>query len=146
MVKSRRVKGLVVRGYSEDVEIPRPKSTQDPLKQPGRAKFQDLNLLLIGHTFRREKKIMPLNEDLEVGLHIGINCSRAIKPLEVIPGQEDDPYAKRTALGWGIIGAIRSSKKEDAETRSDIACNRIVTCEVQAKSDRKMVTSRSRRM
>lgn len=56
----------------------------------------------------------------------------------MIPGQEDDPYAKRTALGWGIIGAIRSSKKEDAETRSDIACNRIVTCEVQAKSDRKM--------
>ena len=79
-----------------------------------------------------------MNEDLEVGLHIGINCSRAIKPLEVIPGQEDDPYAKRTALGWGIIGAIRSSKKEDAETGSDIACNRIVTCEVQAKSDRKM--------
>ena len=56
----------------------------------------------------------------------------------MIPGQEDDPYAKRAALGWGIIGSVRSSNKEDAETRSDIACNRIVNCEVQAKLDRKM--------
>ena len=44
---------------------------------------------------------MPLNEDIEVGLLIGLNCHRAIKPLEVIPGKEDAPYAKKTALGWG---------------------------------------------
>ena len=70
---------------------------------------------------------MRLDEDAEVGLLIGLNCARAIKPLEVIPGKQDDPYAKKTALGWGIIGAVRSSNEEDP----DIACNRVVTCEVQ---------------
>ena len=81
---------------------------------------------------------MPLNKDIEIGLLIGLNCSCAIKPLEVIPGKENDPYAKRTALGWGIIGAVRSPNEEDAETKSDIACNRIVACEVQGTSKRKM--------
>ena len=139
VVKSRRVEGLVVRGYSEDVEIPLLKiysrssitTRKSQIPRPESA-------FNWPHLQKISEKIMPLNEDLEVGLLIGINCFRATKPLEVIPGQEDDPYAKRTALGWGIIGAIRSSNKEDAETRSDIACNRIVTCEVQAKSDRKM--------
>ena len=139
VVKSRRVEGLVVRGYSEDVEIPLPKSysrSSIPAKKSQIPRPE--SALNWPHLQKISEKIMPLNEDLEVGILIGLNCSRAIKPLEVIPGQEDDPYAKRTALGWGIIGAIRSSKKEDAETTSDIACNRIVTCEVQAKLDRKM--------
>ena len=81
---------------------------------------------------------MPLDEDIEVRLLIGLNCAHAIKPLEVIPGKQDDPYAKNTALGWGIIGAIRSSDEEGPETKSDIACNRIVTCEVQGTPKRKM--------
>lgn len=139
VVKSRRVEGLVVRGYSEDVEIPLPKSysrSSIPARESQIPRPE--SALNWPHLQKISEKIMPLNEDLEVGLLISLNCSRAIKPLEVIPGQEDDPYAKRTALGWGIIGAIRSSKKEDGETRSDIACNRIVTCKVQAKSDRKM--------
>lgn len=81
---------------------------------------------------------MPLNESLEVGLLISLNCPRAIKPLEVIPGKEDDPYAKKTALSWGVIGAVRPSKNEDAEIRSNISCNHIVTCEVQGTLKRKM--------
>ena len=80
---------------------------------------------------------MPLNKDVEVGLLIGLNCSRAIKPLEVISGKEDDPYAKRTALGWGIVGAVGSSLQGDAETRSDLSCNRIVACEVQETTSKK---------
>ena len=80
---------------------------------------------------------MPLDEDIEVSLLIGLNCTHAIKPLEVIPGKQDDPYAKKTDLGWGIIGAVRSSNEEEPETKSDIACNRIVTCEVQGTPKKK---------
>lgn len=90
------------------------------------------------HLYDVSKKIMPLNESLEVGLLISLNCPRAIKPLEVIPGKEDDPYAKKTALSWGVIGAVRPSKNEDAEIRSNISCNHIVTCEVQGTLKRKM--------
>lgn len=73
---------------------------------------------------------MPFNENVEVDILIGLNCSRAIKPLELIPGKEDKPNEKRTGLGWGIISTVRLSKKEDAETMSGIAYNRIVSCEV----------------
>ena len=82
---------------------------------------------------------MPFRSDVEVGLLIGLNCPRAIKPLEVVPGVEDNPYAKRTALGWGIIGAVNPLTHEDeAETESDIFCNRIITREVQVYSSRQM--------
>ena len=49
---------------------------------------------------------MPYLQDVEIGLLIGASCARAIKPREVIPGMDDDPYAMRTALGWGLIGNL----------------------------------------
>ena len=139
VIKSRRIEGLVIRGYNEDVEIPLPKSysrSSIPAKKSQIPRRE--SAVNWPHLQKISEKIMPLNEDIEVGLLIGLNCSRAIKPLEVIPGKENDPYAKKTALGWGIIGTVRSSNEEDAETKSDIACNRIVTCEVQGTSKRKM--------
>ena len=49
---------------------------------------------------------MPYQHDVDVGLLIGANCTKAIKPREVIPGADDDPYAVRTTLGWGVIGIM----------------------------------------
>lgn len=49
-------------------------------------------------------------EDLDVSSVLGIKCARAIKPREVIPGNEDDPYAQRTALIWGIFRMVESSR------------------------------------
>ena len=40
---------------------------------------------------------MPYKEEVDVALLLGINCARAIKPREIIPGNDNDPYAKRTA-------------------------------------------------
>ena len=45
---------------------------------------------------------MPYRSDVAVGLLIGTSCIRAIKPREIITGNDDVPYAKRTILGWGI--------------------------------------------
>lgn len=135
VITSQKIEGLVVRGYNEELEIPLPKSysrSSIPAKKSQIPRPE--SALNWPHLHKISEKIMPLNEALEVGLLIGLNCPRAIKPLEVIPGKEDDPYAKKTALGWGVIGAVRPLTSEDAETRSDIACNRIVTCEVQGTS------------
>ena len=44
--------------------------------------------------------------DAEIGLLLGVNCARAIKPREIIPGDNDDPWAVRTMLGWGIVGLV----------------------------------------
>ena len=87
---------------------------------------------------------MPLDTEAEIGLLIGANCPRAIKPHEVILGNDDDPYVKRTALGWGIIGEIEPQGQDNstADVKGDVFCNRIVTCEVrqaiQATSNKKV--------
>ena len=49
---------------------------------------------------------MPYKEEVDVAFLLGINCARAIKPREIIPGNDNDPYAKRTALGWGVVGMV----------------------------------------
>ena len=49
---------------------------------------------------------MPYREDIEIGLLVGSDCSRAIIPREVITGKGDDLYAQRTDLGWAIIGMV----------------------------------------
>ncbi len=51
-----------------------------------------------------KKQISSLQRSMEISLLIGCNCPQALKPQEVIPGSEDDPYAIKTRLGWGIIG------------------------------------------
>ena len=121
VIKSRRIEGLVVRGYNEDVEIPLPKSysrSSIPAKKSQIPRPE--SAVNWPHLRRISEKIMPLDEDVEVGLLIGLNCARAIKPLEVIPGKQDDPYAKKTALGWGIIGAVSSSNEKEPEIKGDI--------------------------
>ena len=45
-------------------------------------------------------------EEVDVALLLGINCARVIKPREIIPGNDDDPYDKRTAHGWGVGGMV----------------------------------------
>ena len=139
VVTSQRIEGVVVRGYNEELEIPLPKSYSRSSIPAKKSQIpRPKSALNWPHLRKISEMIMPLNEALEVGLLIGLNCPRAIKHLDVIPGKEDDPYAKKTALGWGVIGAVRPLTNEDAESRSDIACNRIVTYEVQETSKRKI--------
>ena len=139
IIKSRRIEGLVVHGCNQDVEIRLPKSYSRSSIPARKSQIRRPESAMIWpHLQKISEIILPLNEDVRVGLLIGLNCSRAVKPLEVIPGKGDDPYAKRIALGWGIIGATRSSREEDSEIEIDIACNRIVICEVEATPNRKM--------
>ncbi|CAB4012547.1 Hypothetical predicted protein [Paramuricea clavata] len=59
--------------------------------------------------------IHPQN-DIEVGLLIGSNCPQAIIPREVIPGQQNEPYAQRSDLGWGIIGNVTKPTENNDES------------------------------
>lgn len=38
-------------------------------------------------------QLMPYRDNVNVGLLLGSNCTRAIMPREVIPGKFDEPYA-----------------------------------------------------
>ena len=88
------------------------------------------------HLTKIKDKIMPYQEDLEIGLLIGCNCPKAIKPKEVILGKGEDPYALRTLLGWGIVGPVGSAKhqgRDEVECTTSM-CNRILTREIGGQS------------
>ena len=42
---------------------------------------------------------------------IGANLMKVLEPLEVIPSQEDGPYAFRILLGWCIVGPVMDEKQ-----------------------------------
>ena len=94
VIKSQRIERLVVRAYNEDVEIPLLKiysRSSIPAKKSQIPRPE--SAVNWPHLRRISKKIMPLDEDVEVGHLICLNCTRTIKPLEVI---QDDPYSKKT--------------------------------------------------
>ena len=64
------------------------------------------------HLKKIKDKIPKLDADIEIGLLIGCNCPRAIKPKEVITGKSEDPYAVRTLLGWCIVGPVTSTQSD----------------------------------
>ena len=67
----------------------------------------------------RISKELGDNEDISVDLLIGANCLQALEPMEVIPRQNDGPYAIKTALGWCVVGPIK------AQYHNVVSCNRI---------------------
>ncbi len=59
-------------------------------------------------------------EAIEVCLLIGLDCPSALCPTKVIDGEESEPYAIRSLLGWYISGPLKTSQQSDS-----ITCNRI---------------------
>ena len=51
------------------------------------------------------KQIPAYMQDVEVGVLIGLNCPSALRPRDVIHGNDDEPYAVKSLLGWHIISA-----------------------------------------
>ena len=43
------------------------------------------------------------SSDVEIGLLIGANWSKALEPSKIIPSRNGGPYAFRTILGWCVV-------------------------------------------
>ena len=111
-VPCTKISGLVVQGFNEHlhIDLPPTYSKEDiPAKEvqipcPETAQTWP-------HLSRISDKLMPYDPNVDVALLIGANCIRAIKPKEIIVGDEDDPYGLKTHLGWGVVGqAVKESK------------------------------------
>ena len=72
-------------------------------------------------------EIPPSQHNVTVSLLIGCNSLRALKPQEVILGN-NDPYIVKTKLGWGIIGQASPSSLNNEDNA--FFCQRIITCKV----------------
>ena len=65
------------------------------------------------------EQLLPYEENVEIGL----DCPRAIKPRELIPGTDDDPWAVRTSLGWGIAGIVDPTHSQLVSVANDKPCH-----------------------
>ena len=102
-----KVQGLVIQGVYEQKEVSLPftysrdniPARRDQIPRPETANNWP-------HLTRIADKLMPYDPNVEIGLLIGLSCTKALKAKEMIPGNENDPFARRTVLGWGIIGKL----------------------------------------
>ena len=106
-IDCQRANGLVIKGLHEATDIALPTvftraeipAKRGQIPRPSTVRNWPHLKEVTGH-------LTPYLKDVEIGLLIGINCARAIKPLEVVPGNGNEPYAVKTALGWGVIGMM----------------------------------------
>ena len=126
-IDTQRIDGLIVSRFDGQVDIPLPKAytrshipgLRGQIPRPETARKYE-------HLERIAEEIAPYEEHLTIGVLIGNNCARALKPRWVIPGKSNDPYAIRTTLGWGVVGA-KSHGENVGETAE---CHRIATQEI----------------
>ena len=82
------------------------------------------------HLSHLSNHLMPLRDDLEVGLLIGGNLTQAFIPREYITGEDHEPFAKRTDVGWNIMG---NSSPQQAVNR--VFINRAVVAPTDDRSE-----------
>ena len=136
-VESEKIGGLIIQGVKEEEMIQLPTTySRDAIPAKRSQIPRPETAMKWNHLQRIAKDLTPYYPEAEVCLLIGINCIRAIKPRDIIPGCDDEPYAQKTALGWGIIGIVDPKVKVENDNASDVLCNRVSCREVQTGSDK----------
>ena len=128
-VTSSLVNGLVVRGVNEPVEVSLPKTysrTEIPADKSLIPRPETLNKWQ--HLRAISNKLVPYRDNIEIGLLIGFNCSVALLPREVVSAGDNDPYAIRTVLGWGVTGAVGNCRNSSMEHFSYRTQTKEITC------------------
>ncbi|KAL6455426.1 hypothetical protein MHYP_G00361280 [Metynnis hypsauchen] len=104
VVSCRKMTGLQVRGFYSDKIIPLPvtysrefiPANRNHIPTPETAKVWS-------HLEHMADEIAP-QQSCDVGLLIGYNCPQALIPRQVVPGEENQPFAQKTDLGWSVVG------------------------------------------
>ena len=109
VVSSQRVNNLQVRGFYSGKKISLPPVYTKEFIPANRAHIlTNVTAKAWSHLKHLQEGIAPL-QDCEVGLLIGYNCSQALLPKKVVFGEDHQPYAQHTDLGWSIVGLKKPS-------------------------------------
>ena len=107
VVSSTRIDGLEVMSYDKRKRISLPSvftresipASRSQIPTPeGASQWKHLSSI--------EHQITPYQSGVGVGILIGNNVPSAIRPREIIAGKEEEPYAQRSILGWGLVGMV----------------------------------------
>ena len=131
LIKSRKVGGLIVQDFKRQVTLHLPKAFSREIIPAKRSHIpRPESALQWPHLEKIAAQIAPYQNDVDIGILIGSDCPRAIMPREIIPGEDDSPYAFRSDLGWGIIGRVSQPLSgEDGDEDEIGVSHRIYTIE-----------------
>ncbi|KAJ8037483.1 hypothetical protein HOLleu_18308 [Holothuria leucospilota] len=117
-VNSERLTGVTIRGLNQDEGIKLPATYTRECIPVTVSQIPTPETVNEWPHLQKVKTQLSPRLSVEVGLLIGATCPKALTPLEVIPGtKENDPYAVRTALGWGVIGVTRQGSETTTKKR-----------------------------
>ena len=93
-VKTKKISGLEILDYHRECVVKMPVAFTRELVSPNPSQiskpavareWQHLNPIA--------DKLTPYQPDAEISILIGNNCPRAIRPEEIVAGEDDEPYA-----------------------------------------------------
>ena len=131
-IQTRKISGLEVLDYHRECVVKMPVAFTRELVSANRSQIPKPEVAREWqHLKPIADKLTPYHPDAEISILIGNNCPRAIRPREIIAGEEDEPYAQRTVLGWGVIGRVCKSRDEEDGDRG--VCNRVAASEIHSR-------------
>ncbi|XP_058269504.1 uncharacterized protein LOC131367889 [Hemibagrus wyckioides] len=103
IVPCKKLKGLQIRGLYSSKKITVPTVYTREFIPANRAHIPTPETARAWpHLEHLAEHIAPQME-CEIGLLIGYNCPQALMPRDVVCGEESQPFAQRTDLGWSIV-------------------------------------------
>jgi len=112
-VTTKAIEGLVVTNIKEeDVMLDLPGTFTRHVIPVDRNEIPRPDVICkMSHLMKISSELPPYMADIEVGLLIGLNCPSALRPREIVNGEESDPYAVRSLFGWYVNGPLFTSQQ-----------------------------------
>ena len=121
-VTTKVIEGLVVVNIKEeDVKLDLPRTVTRNVIPADRSEIPQPDVICkMSHLRTISTETPSYMAVIEVGLPIGPNCPSALRPREIIYGEESGPYAVRSLLGRYISSPLCTSQQN-----GKLTCNRI---------------------
>lgn len=71
--------------------------------------------------FTEDPHLIQRQPNVEIGMLIGRNMPSAFQPLQIIYGNDDEPWAEQYKFGWTIIGPV-SLDNRGSENCATVNC------------------------
>ena len=107
-LKSLRVTGLSVQGLrsTDRIQLPPTYSRSEIPAERDLIPRRDM-LRRWEHLEDVAEDLPPYLPDAEIGLLLGTNRPRAVRPKEIVPGAGEEALTIRTELGWSVVGVVQ---------------------------------------
>ncbi|XP_071123461.1 uncharacterized protein [Mytilus edulis] len=108
-IESKRIIGLTVRSFSSPERLNINCAYTRGFIPVERAHIPTNETARQWHHLQEIAHEIPPLQSCDIGLLLGYNCPAALAPTKIVTGNENEPCAVQTSLGWSIVGYTSSA-------------------------------------